>query len=102
ALAAYLETNVGADDALIVTAADASGSLDPTFQYYYSGAFTVLPRADADVTAEIARLAREHATIYLVDQPSWDQAVRQALDAVASHVEDVQADAFRIGVYRAR
>lgn len=102
ALATYLEANVGADDALILTAADASGSLDPTFQYYYGGVFTVLPRTDADVPTEIARLAREHATIYLVDQPNWDQAVRQALEATASHVEDVQADAFRIGVYRAR
>ncbi|MBE0690876.1 MAG: glycosyltransferase family 39 protein, partial [Anaerolineae bacterium] len=102
ALAAYLEANVGADDALIVTAADASGSLDPTFQYYYGGAFTVLPRADADIPAEIARLAGEHATIYLVDQPSWDQAVRQALDEAAAHAEDAQADVFRIGVYRAR
>jgi len=100
ALAAYLDANVGPDDALIVTAADANGSLDPTFQYYYGGAFTVLPRADADIPAEIARLAGEHATIYLVDQPSWDQTVRAALDAAASHAEDAQTDAFRIGVYR--
>ncbi|MCC6612533.1 MAG: glycosyltransferase family 39 protein [Anaerolineae bacterium] len=101
ALAAYLEANVGPDDALIVTAADTNGSFDPTFQYYYDGAFVVLPRADADIPAEIAALAREHATLYLIDQPSWDQTVRHALDSEATHAEDVQADVFRIGIYHA-
>lgn len=99
-LGEYLEIHVGAGDVLIMRAADPSGSLDPTFQYYYGGAFQVLPRAGVNIDAEIARLIAAYYAIVLVDQSTGDQTVRLALDAQAVWQSDAQAADFRVSVFR--
>jgi uncharacterized membrane protein len=101
-LGEYLKTHVGAGDVLIMRAADPSGSLDPTFQYYYNGPFEVLPRAGVNIDAEIARLLAAYDTIVLVDQSTGDQIVRLALDTRAVWQSDAQAADFRVSVFRPR
>jgi 4-amino-4-deoxy-L-arabinose transferase-like glycosyltransferase len=67
ALGAYLQTHLTPDEALLVTAGDQQGSVDPAFQYYYEGAFTVLPRTTADTEAEAEALLVANETVYLLD-----------------------------------
>ncbi len=102
ALGAYLDAEVDECTVVLIVAAEPSGGIDPAFQYYYEGAFEVLPRTDADVELEIAALLAGHARMLLIDQPSWDQSVRSILTQAAAITAEDRAGDFRITIYHSR
>jgi uncharacterized membrane protein len=66
-LAAYLHEVVTPQTLLIVQSPDGSGGIDPTFEYYYDGAFITLPRPDVQLSDEIGRVLAEYARVVVVD-----------------------------------
>jgi 4-amino-4-deoxy-L-arabinose transferase-like glycosyltransferase len=64
-----LKAEIGAEDVLALVGADDRGTIDPAFEFYYTGDYEVLPLSGADgVDNEVLRLLSEHQTVFLVDQ----------------------------------
>jgi hypothetical protein len=99
-LAAYLREVVTLQTLLIVQSPDGSGGIDPTFAYYYDGAFITLPRPDVQLSDEIGRVLAEYERVVVVD--SGGTPLRLAFAEAAAVLSERDLSPFYVSVFGSR